>query len=193
MALGVLYQCSDRAALLVVIEPSHSRSPEVVEERRQAWHGGRLRIDHIGIILIAVGFSCLEVVLDRGERDDWLGSHLIATFLVLALVTIAAAIWWEWSHHNPVVELRLMRDRNFSIACLYYFMFSFGVFGSTVLIPEVLQTLFGYTATDAGLVLGPRAAVIVLMAPFAARIVPRIGVKLLLAASFTIAALSMFY
>jgi len=166
---------------------------EFTEERRQAWKGGQLRIDRIGIVLIAIGFACLEVVLDRGERDDWLGSHFITTFLIIAMVAIATAIWWEWHHHDPVVELTLLRDRNFSLACVYYFVFAFGLFGSTVLIPEILQTLFGYTATDAGLVLGPGAAVITILAPFVARIVPRISAKRLLGASFTIAALSMFY
>ena len=166
---------------------------EFTEERRQAWKGGQLRIDRAGIVLIALGFACLEVVLDRGQRDDWLGSHFITTFLIIAIVAIATAIWWEWHHHDPVVELTLLRDRNFAIACIYYFVFAFGLFGSTVLIPEILQTLFGYTATDAGLVLGPGAAVITILAPFVARIVPRIGAKRLLGASFTIAALSMFY
>jgi MFS transporter, DHA2 family, multidrug resistance protein len=166
---------------------------EFTEERRQAWKGGQLRIDRIGIVLIAIGFACLEVVLDRGERDDWLGSHFITTFLIIAIVAITTAIWWEWRHHDPVVELTLLRDRNFALACTYYFVFAFGLFGSTVLIPEILQTLFGYTATDAGLVLGPGAAVITILAPFVARIVPRIGAKRLLGASFTIAALSMFY
>jgi MFS transporter, DHA2 family, multidrug resistance protein len=166
---------------------------EFTEERRQAWKGGQLRIDRIGIVLIAIGFACLEVVLDRGERDDWLGSHFITTFLIIAIVAIATAIWWEWHQHDPVVELTLLRDRNFALACIYYFVFAFGLFGSTVLIPEILQTLFGYTATDAGLVLGPGAAVITILAPFVARIVPRIGAKRLLGASFTIAALSMFY
>ncbi len=166
---------------------------EFTEERRQAWRGGQLRIDRVGIALIAIGFACLEVVLDRGERDDWLGSPFITTFLIVALVAIALAIWWEWRHHDPVVELTLLRERNFAIACVYYFIFAFGLFGSTVLIPEILQTLFGYTATDAGLVLGPGAAVITLLAPFVVRIVPRVGAKRLLGASFTIAALSMFY
>ena len=166
---------------------------EFTEERRHAWRGGQLRIDHIGIGLIAIGFACLEVVLDRGERDDWLGSHFITTFLIVAVVAITLAVWWEWHHHDPVVELTLLRERNFAIACVYYFVFAFGLFGSTVLIPEILQTLFGYTATDAGLVLGPGAAVITVLAPFVVRIVPRIGAKRLLGASFTIAALSMFY
>jgi MFS transporter, DHA2 family, multidrug resistance protein len=166
---------------------------EFTQERREAWRGGKLRIDHIGIALIAIGFACLEVVLDRGERDDWLGSHFITAFLAIGVVALAVAIWWEWHHHDPVVELTLLRERNFSIACIYYFLFAFGLFGSTVLIPEILQTLFGYTATDAGLVLGPGAAVITVLAPFVVRIVPRIGAKRLLGASFTIAAFSMFY
>ena len=167
--------------------------PEFTQERREAWRGGQLRIDHVGIVLIAIGFACLEVVLDRGERDDWLGSHFITTFLAIAVVAIAAAIWWEWHHHDPVIELTLLRERNFALSCIYYFLFAFGLFGSTVLIPEILQTLFGYTATDAGLVLGPGAAVVTLLAPFVVRIIPRIGAKRLLAASFTIAGLSMFY
>jgi DHA2 family multidrug resistance protein len=166
---------------------------EFTEERKRAQRSGHLRIDYVGIALIAVGFACLEVVLDRGERDDWLESHFIATFLAIAVVAIAIAIWWEWRHDDPVVELTLLRERNFAIANLYYFLFAFGLFGSTVLIPEMLQALFGYTATDAGLVLGPGAAVITLLAPFVVRIVPRIGAKRLLGFSFTIAALSFFY
>ena len=114
---------------------------EFTEERKLARTGGKLRIDYIGISLIALGFACLEVVLDRGERDDWLGSHLIVTFLVVALTAIAIAIWWEWRHDDPVVELTLLRERNFAISCVYYFLFAFGLFGSTVMIPEMLQTL----------------------------------------------------
>ena len=167
--------------------------PEFTQERKEARRGGGLGIDYLGISLIAIGFACLEVVLDRGERDDWLGSHFITSFLAIAVIAIASAIWWEWHHRNPVVELSLLRERNFAIANVYYFLFAFGLFGSTVLIPEMLQTLFGYTATNAGLVLGPGAAVITLLAPFVVRIVPRIGAKRLLGASFTIAALSFFY
>ena len=167
--------------------------PEFTQERKEARRGGGLRIDYLGISLIAIGLACLEVVLDRGERDDWLGSHFITSFLAIAVIAIASAIWWEWHHRNPVVELSLLRERNFAIANVYYFLFAFGLFGSTVLIPEMLQTLFGYTATNAGFVLGPGAAVITLLAPFVVRIVPRIGAKRLLGASFTIAALSFFY
>src|SRR6202046_2757883 len=166
---------------------------EYTAERMQARRSGRLRIDYIGIVLIAVGFACLEVVLDRGERDDWLESQFTASFLANAVVAIAIGIWWEWRHDDPVVELTLLRERNFAIANVYYFLFAFGLFGSTVLIPEMLQTLFGYTATDAGLVLGPGAAVITLLAPFVGRVVPRIRAQRMLGARVTIAALSFFY
>src|SRR5258707_12124119 len=158
---------------------------EFREARQQARRSGRLRIDYIGIVLIAVGFACLEVVLDRGERDGWLESHFIATFLVIAVVAIGIAIWWEWRHDDPVVELTLLRERNFAIANVYYFIFGFGLFGSTVMIPEMLQTLFGYTATDAGLALGPGAAVVTALAPFVGGIVPRGGAESKLAFSFS--------
>src|SRR5216684_7756259 len=122
-----------------------------------------------GIRDVAVtGVQTCALPIYRGERDDWLESHFIATFLVIAVVAIAIAIWWEWRHDDPVVELTLLRERNFAIANVYYFLFAFGLFGSTVLMPEMLQTLFGYTATDAGLALGPGAAVITLLAPFVA-------------------------
>ena len=166
---------------------------EFTEERKLARRGGHLRIDYVGIGLVAIGFACLEVVLDRGERDDWLESHFIVAFLAIAVVAIAIAIWWEWRHDDPVVELTLLRERNFAISNVNYFLFAIGLFGSTVLIPEMLQTLFGYTATDAGLVLGPGAAVITMLAPFVVRSVPRIGAKRMLGTSFTIAALSFFY
>src|SRR5579883_1144061 len=88
--------------------------PEFTAERKRDRRGSQLRIDYAGIILIAVGFACLEVVLDRGERDDWLRSQFIATFLVIAVIAIAAAVWREWHHHDPVVELTLLRERNFA-------------------------------------------------------------------------------
>src|SRR3981189_1079676 len=93
------------------------------EERKRARQSGRLKSYYVGIALIAVGFACLEVVLDRGERDDWLESHFIASFLVIAVVAIAIAIWWEGRHDDPGVELTLLRERNFAIANGYYFIF----------------------------------------------------------------------
>ena len=170
-----------------------SDPPEFKREVERARAAGRLKIDYWGILLIAIGFACLEVVLDRGERLDWFESNFIVTFLVIAVVALVVAVVWELRHPDPVVEIGLLKERNFAIANTYYFIFGFVLFGSTVLIPQMLQTLYGYTATDAGLVLGPGAMVIVILAPVVVRLVNRIPVAQLLAVGFCILGLSMWY
>jgi DHA2 family multidrug resistance protein len=91
-----------------------------------------------------------------------------------------------------VVEIRLLADRNFAIANVYYFLFGFALFGSTVLVPQMLQSLYGYTATDAGLVLGPGAFVIVALAPVVVRILPKVGIKPLIFTGYMIFAMAMW-
>ena len=149
-----------------------SDPPEFKQEAEMARRAGKLRVDYAGILLVAIGFACLEVVLDRGQRDDWLESHFIATFLFVAIAALIAAVVWEFRQSDPVVEIRLLGERNFAISNVFYFIFGFVLFGSTVLIPQMLQSLYGYTATDAGLVLGPGALVIVFMAPIIVKLLP---------------------
>lgn len=166
--------------------------PEFTREVQAARKDGRLRIDGLGIFLIALGFACFEVVLDRGQTLDWLESRFIVVFLSIAVAALIAAGVWEWHHPDPVVEIRLLAERNFAIANAYYFLFGFALFGSTVLIPQMLQSLYGYTATDAGLVLGPGAFVIVALAPLVVRILPKVGVKPMIFAGYIIFAIAMW-
>ena len=157
-----------------------SDPPQFTAEVKAARAGGKLKIDYFGISLIALGFGALEIVLDKGQREDWLESHFIQIFLTVAIVALIAAIAYEWNHEDPVVEIKLFRERNFAVSNALYFGFFFILFGSTVLIPQILQSLYGYTATDAGLVLGPGAFVIVLMAPIVVRLIPKAGAKKLI-------------
>src|SRR5207302_896523 len=161
-----------------------------VETARQA---GRLKVDYLGILLIAIGFACLEVVLDRGERLDWFESNFIVAFFAIAIVALVVAVVWELRQQDPVVELRLLRERNFALSNAFYFLFGFVLFGSTVLIPQMLQSLYGYTATDAGLVLGPGAMVIVVMAPLIVRLVKRIPMSWMIGFGFTILGCALWY
>jgi DHA2 family multidrug resistance protein len=169
-----------------------SDPPQFTEEVKATRAGGKLKIDYIGISLIALGFGALEIVLDKGQREDWLESHFIVIFLTVALTALVAATMYEWRHHDPVVEIQLFKERNFALANALYFGFFFVLFGSTVLIPQVLQSLYGYTATDAGLVLGPGAFVIVLMAPVVVRLIPRTGAKKLIIAGSIFVGLAMW-
>lgn len=169
-----------------------SDPPQFTEEVRAARSGGKLKIDYLGISLIAIGFGALEIVLDKGQREDWLESHFIVTFLCLAVTALITAAIYEWRHHDPVVEITLFKERNFALSNILYFTFFFVLFGSTVLIPQVLQTLYGYTATDAGLVLGPGAFVVLVMAPVVVRLVPKAGAKKLIVFASIVVGLAMF-
>jgi len=169
-----------------------SDPPEFTREVEAAKKDGKLKIDGLGIFLVALGFACLEVVLDRGQTEDWFESNFIVIFFSIAIVALIAAAFWEWNHHDPVVEIRLLADRNFAIANFFYFLFGFALFGSTVLIPQMLQGLYGYTATDAGLVLGPGAMVIVVLAPVIVKILPKVGVKPLIFTGYVIFCIAMW-
>src|SRR6201985_2173640 len=170
-----------------------SDPPEFTREVQAAKRAGKLKIDGWGIFSVAMAFACLEVVLDRGQTEDWFESNFIIFFFAIAMVALIFAIIWEWRHPDPVVEIRLLADRNFALANIFYFLFGFSLYGSTVLIPQVLQRLYGYSATDAGLVLGPGAFVIVMLAPVVVRILPKIGVRRLVGFGFFVFGLAMWY
>jgi DHA2 family multidrug resistance protein len=148
--------------------------PSYAEERKTArTASGKLNVDALGIALIAVGSAALEIVLDRGQIDDWFGSPTICWLMGIGLTALVAAVLWELHTPDPVIDFRMLKARNFAIANVYYFVFGFGLFSTTTMIPQLLQSLYGYRAIDAGLVLGPGAFVITLLAPVGAQLVQR--------------------
>ena len=154
--------------------------PSFAEERKTVYGPskikgvrGKLQIDGIGIALIALGSAALEILLDRGQIDDWFGSTFITWCFVIGVSCLTAAVFWEWHYPDPVIDLRLLKVRNFAISNVFYFVFGFGLFASTTMIPQLLQSLYGYRAIDAGLVLGPGAFIITLLAPVGAQLVQR--------------------
>ncbi len=167
--------------------------PAFEAERKALRKSGGLRIDSMGILLVGIGSATLEIVLDRGQIDDWFGSPVITWMFVIAIASWAGAIYWELSHPDPIIELRLLANRNFAIATAFYFVFGVGLFASTTMIPQILQSLYGYRAIDAGLVLGPGAFVITLLAPVGAQLIQRglVHPKTLLLFSLSIVFASM--
>lgn len=148
--------------------PSFAEERKTIRDER-----GKLRMDGVGIALIALGSAALEVLLDRGQIDDWFGSSFIVSTFVVAALCLTAAVFWELRVPDPVVDFRLLKIPNFAIANFFYFLFGVGLFASTTSIPQILQSLYGYRAIDAGLVLGPGAFVITLLAPVGAQLVQR--------------------
>ena len=147
------------------------------EERKSVRKNGKLSVDGIGIALIGLGSAALEVLLDRGQIDDWFGSRFITWMFVIGIGCLVTAVFWELRHPDPVIDFHMLKVRNFAIANVFYFVFGFGLFASTTMIPQLLQSLYGYRAIDAGLVLGPGALVITFLAPVGAQLVQRGFIK----------------
>ncbi len=138
------------------------------------------RIDYIGIGLISLGLGSMQIILDKGQREDWLSSNFIRVFFVLMLTGIVAGILWELREKEPVIDLRMLKDRNFAIATTAMFFLGFVLYSTTVLIPQLLQQLLGYTAQLAGMALSPGGAVIMCMMPVVGILVSKVDTRILI-------------
>src|SRR5581483_85298 len=152
-----------------------------------------LKVDYTGLGLIAVGLGALQVVLDKGQRDDWLESNFI---LFLSLISAAALIFlvlWEWRQKDPVVDLHLFRERTFASANVLMFMLGFALLGSTLLLPLFMQTLLGYTAEQAGLGLSPGGFAIMLLMPLVGFLLSRYDARWLMMFGLCVLSFSLFH
>src|ERR1700761_4002502 len=149
-------------------------------------------IDAMGLGLVAVGVGCLEYVFDRGQEKDWFGDPSITTFAIIAAILLVIFVFWEWNHEDPVVDLKLLRNRNFGTAIFLQFVLGMVLFGSTVLIPQFLQVLMGYTAQRSGMALSPAGFLMMLMMPIAGRLIGKMDARMLVSIGYTITALGLY-
>jgi len=154
--------------------------------------GPRVKIDYIGLGLLSVGLGFLQVVLDKGQRDDWFGSAFIVWCTVLTVIGLVGTVIWELRQKDPVVELHLFKDRNYAMATFTMFALGVVLYGSTVLLPVMLQTLSGYTAELSGLVLSPGAIVTLITLPFVGRLLARYEARWLVLFGLTILSMGMW-
>lgn len=151
--------------------------PPAFRETSERFRRDGLKIDWIGFVLLAVGFGCLQVVLDRGEQDDWFSSFFIVLLTTLSVVSLVILPLWESRQRYPMVDVLLLKERNFLFSNILMFLVGFVLFGSTVLIPLLVQTLMGYSATDAGLVLSPGAMTVLMVLPFVGWVINKVDVR----------------
>jgi MFS transporter, DHA2 family, multidrug resistance protein len=126
--------------------------------------------DYIGFSLLTVGVGALQIVLDKGQEDDWFGSHFITTLVVIAAAGLVSLVIWEWFQKEPIVDVRLFKNFNVATTNLMFLVLGMALFSSTVLMPQLLQTLMGYTAQRAGMVLSAAALVVLVLLPMVGKL-----------------------
>jgi MFS transporter, DHA2 family, multidrug resistance protein len=148
--------------------------------------------DWLGLALIATSLATLQVVLDKGQRDDWFASRFILSFSIISAACMLVFLVWDWNHAHPVINLKLFKNRSFAAATAMMFTFGALLLGSTVLIPQFLQSLLGYTAERAGEVLSPGAMVVVSLLPIVGLLVSKLDARYLIAFGLFMEGLAMF-
>lgn len=155
-----------------------------------------LNLDYIGFALLALGFGSLEFVLDKGQEDDWFGSHIITFFaIVCATSLIGLIIWSLWrlkKGEKPILNLTLFKQRSFAVSFTLLFVLGFSLYASTVLIPQYVQTLLGYTAELAGLVISPGGFTIMLMMPVVGILITRVDPRVMISFGFALLTYSLY-
>ena len=155
----------------------------LVEDPPWAKHlaGAGVRIDYIGVALLILGVGALQLLLDRGQEDDWFGSHFILTLAIVASVGLVALVIWEWFYKNPIVEVRLFKNLNFLGANAMMFILGIMLFSSLVMMPQFLQTLVGYTAESAGLVLSGGGLLLLFLMPIVGTLASKVQARYIIA------------
>jgi MFS transporter, DHA2 family, multidrug resistance protein len=170
--------------------------PPHIRRAVQKSHREGLKFDYFGFGLLATGFGSLEFLLDKGQEDDWFYSHVIVFFTVLCIASLITLIVWELYQlriqKRPILNLTLFERKTFSIPFVLMFVLGFCLYGTTVLIPQYVQTLMGYTAELAGLVISPGAFFILLMMPVVGILVGKVDARYLICYGFGMLSLSMF-
>ncbi len=154
---------------------------------------GGIRLDYIGIALLALGVGALQVLLDKGQEDDWFGSQFILTLAVIAAVCLISLVIWEWFQKAPIIDVRLFKSFNFAVANLMMFVLGVLLFSSLVMMPQFLQTLMGYTAETAGMVLSASGVVLLFEMPVVGQLASRFPAKYIISFGWLALAAGMYY
>jgi len=155
--------------------------------------GAVSQIDYVGMSLLVLGVGALQVMLDKGQEDDWFGSNFIVTLAVLAVVGLVSLVIWEWFNKHPVIDVRLFKNLNFLAANGMMFILGLMLFASLVMMPLFLQSLMGYTAESAGLVLSGGGLLLLFMMPVIGVLSSKVQARYLIAFGWLALSVGMYY
>src|SRR5271155_1981859 len=150
------------------------------------------KLDYVGMSLLVISMGSLQIMLDKGEENDWFGSHFIVGFAITFLISFIALIAWEWFAKNPLMDLKLFKIRNFAVCCFLMLLTGGFLNATTVLQPQFLQSALGYTATLAGLALSGGGLVLLLVVPIAGQGVTHFPARNIIAFGFCCFAVSYY-
>jgi DHA2 family multidrug resistance protein len=154
--------------------------------------GALARIDYVGVSLLVLAVGALQVMLDKGQEDDWFGSSFILTLAVLAAVGFVSLVLWEWFCKRPVIEMRLFKNLNFLEANGMMFVLGIMLFSSLVMMPLFLQSLLGYTAETAGMVLSGGGLLLLFLMPIVGVLSSKVQARYLVAFGWLALSLGLF-
>jgi len=149
--------------------------------------------DYWGIGMLALGIGALQIMLDKGQQEDWFSSHWITLLAVTAVVMLTAFILWEIFAKHPIVDLHVFRDGTYAIGVFMMTMVGFVLYGSLVLLPIILQTLLGYPSLQAGIAMAPRGFGSLLCTPIVGLVIGRVGARKFLASGILLCAGTLFW
>src|SRR5271163_4140044 len=161
---------------------------KIEKERRKG-----IRVDYMGLGLVALGIGSLQLVLDKGQEADWFSSHWITALLAASIILLVTWVIWEWRHEHPIVELTLLKKRNFATAMFFMFILGAVLYGTTVLIPQYLQLLMGYSAVSAGEALAGGGFIMMLMMPLSGFLTSKMDQRILMCFGFAVTAAALYY
>ncbi len=152
-----------------------------------------VKLDYIGIAFLTVGIGSLQILLDKGQEDDWFGSHFITTLVVVATACLISLVIWEWYHKSPIIDVRMFKNFNFASSSLMMFALGILLFSSLVLMPQFLQTLLGYTSELAGLALSAGGVVLLVEMPIMGQLTTKVQARRLIAFGWLALSIAMYY
>jgi len=176
-------------ALSLILTSRLISDPPYLRRKRSAG----IKIDYVGFGLLALGLGFLQVVLDKGQREDWFETRYITVFSIVCVLCLVGVVFWELRQKDPIVDFSLFKDRTFRMASFMLFVVGFALYGTTVLLPQFAQTLMGYTAELAGQMLTPGGFCIMVLMPVVGFLVSRYDARWLIAFGFFVVAMSLFY